>query len=226
MISKYEMAEYLEKNKDKFKFYYNKETDCLHNKEDNSIDMKMDVFMESYRKKNGESFECLYDEHVSLFSVIRCTECGTVIFEHSDEDYEHNLKCPTCTDYKTYFDYWTKEQIEQDEDKQKCIQFYINCTKWEEERYKREKQRNGKRDDQLLIFHKKTNKYKYDIELKCNDVTKSYIKGLMVKITRWKPCADLNFYTWDKDYRIPLGVTDLLFEIRLMKHRKESLKTL
>lgn len=225
MISKYEMVDYLEKNKDKFKFYYNKETDCLHNKEDDSIDMKMDVFMEAYKKKNGESFECLDDEHAFCWSLLRCTECGTVVFYYYDENYEPNFKCPTCTDYKTGYEYWTKEEIERDKDKQKCIQSHIDMAKWEEERYQREKRRNGKRDDQLLILHKKTKRYKYDIEFKCNDITKSYIKGLMIRITRWKPCEDMDCFTYDRDFRIPLGITDLLFEIRLKKHRKERLNT-
>jgi hypothetical protein len=47
----------------------------------------------------------------------------------------------------------------------------------------------------------------------------------MIKISRWKPYEDNGCYTWDKNFRIPLGITDLLFEIRLNKHRKEKLKS-
>ena len=224
MISKYEMIDYFKKNGDKFKFYYNKETDCLHDKIDNTLTIKMDDFLQDYKKKNGESFECINDEHIFCWSLLRCTECGTVVFYYYDEKYEPNFKCPTCTDYKTSYEYWTKEQIEQDEDRQKCIQFHVNSAKWEEERHQREKKRHGKNDDQLLVIKKRTKKHSYTFELKCNDIMESHIKGLMLKIGRYT-LDENGFGTNHKEVRIPLGITDLLFEIRLNKHRKERLKT-
>ena len=36
----------------------------------------------------NKKFECIYDEHVSCLSIIKCNNCGTVVFYRYDEDYE------------------------------------------------------------------------------------------------------------------------------------------
>jgi uncharacterized Zn finger protein (UPF0148 family) len=84
------------------------------------------------------NFECIYDEHVSCYSILKCTECGTVVFYHYDEDFEPDFECPICTNYKTHYKYWTKQEIEEDKKKQEVIKFYEKCdeiSKEMDERY-------------------------------------------------------------------------------------------
>ena len=111
MISKWDMKNYIKKNLDKFPYTYKEEEDALYDKETNEYLSSLDTFLDLYRKESGESFESIYYDHVGLYNVLRCTECGTVIFTYEDESYDPYLKCPTCTDYNTHFKYWTKEDI-------------------------------------------------------------------------------------------------------------------
>lgn len=53
---------------------------------------------------------------------------------------------PTCTDYKTAFTYWTKEEIEFDESKKAQVELYESMGKAQDEAYERRKRRNGKYD--------------------------------------------------------------------------------
>ena len=107
MVTKYGMKKYIKENADKFPYVYKEDEDAIYDKDGNYLS-SLDTFLEVYRKHSGESFECIYDEHATLTQVLRCTECGTVIFTTEDERYDPHLKCPTCTDYQTFFEYWTK----------------------------------------------------------------------------------------------------------------------
>ena len=142
----------------------------------------LDTFIQCYWKQFGESFESIYYEHVSLENVLRCTECGTVIFTREDEDYDPHLKCPTCTDYKTHFKYWTKEDIESDEEKQATINFFKEMTEMQIESYKRIEKRNGKYDWQIAKKKFYGKKLFLSFVLECDNITKSYLKGLRLKI--------------------------------------------
>lgn len=108
-----------DKEKDTFTFVVDNVSRCI----------SANKWIDEIKKKIGQSFECLYDEHIFCFSVIRCTECGTVIFEHYDENFEPNLKCPVCTDYHTDFKYWKKEDIKKDSQKQEMITLYLRMAK-------------------------------------------------------------------------------------------------
>jgi hypothetical protein len=79
---------------------------------DGVIVQTINEFLEKYRKKNGESLECLCDHHASCNSTLRCTECGTVIRYYYDEAYEPDFRCPVCTDYGTEYEFWTVEEID------------------------------------------------------------------------------------------------------------------
>ena len=103
MVSKWDMKNYIKKNPDKFPYTYKEEEDALYDKETNEYLSSLDTFLDLYRKESGESFESIYYNNVGLYNVLRCTECGTVIFTYEDENYDPYLKCPTCTDYNTHF---------------------------------------------------------------------------------------------------------------------------
>ena len=84
---------------------------------------KIDDYVETFKLKHGCSFTSIYYCHGTLENILKCNKCGTVIFTDEDERYDPNLRCPTCTDYKTYFEYWAKEDIESDESKQDTIKY-------------------------------------------------------------------------------------------------------
>ena len=80
------------------------------NVETGEVLCSIEVYTQFMREKLHCDFENVFYEHVSLLNVIRCKQCGTVIFASEDEYYEANLRCPTCSDYKTGYEYWTKEE--------------------------------------------------------------------------------------------------------------------
>lgn len=222
MVSKWDAKKYMKKNQDKLPYIYKEEEDALY-KKDGSYLCSLDEWLELYCKKSGESFESIYYEHGSLLNVLRCTECGTVIFTTEDEDYDPRLKCPTCTDYKTHFEYWTKEDIESDEEKQEIIEHYKKITEWKIERDKRIKRRNGKHDWEIAVKKFYGKKLYLSLTLECDDITKSYFKGLRLKINFGKKeYKDDPTYTVNKFFTIPLSWSQLYFQIMYkFKYKKE-----
>ena len=107
MVSKYDIKQWIKKRQKtgEFDYIYNDENESIYDENGNLL-YTLDDFLKEYRKKYGQSFESIYYEHVSLQNVLKCTECGTVIFTTEDESYDDNFRCPTCTDYRTYFEYW------------------------------------------------------------------------------------------------------------------------
>lgn len=109
----------------------------------------METYIDYMKKKLHCDFECIYHEHASLTTIYRCKECGTVIFTGDDERYDPNLKCPVCVGYHHWGEYWTKEDIEADEKKQKELQFYADYMEDMREQDKRREARGGKYDWQI-----------------------------------------------------------------------------
>lgn len=204
MISKWDMKKYIKENSDKFPYVYNEEEDAIYTKDGKYLS-SLDTFLDIYRKKSGESFESIYYEHAFLQDVLRCTECGTVIFTWDDERYDPHLKCPTCTDYKTHFEYWTKEDIESDKSKQDTIKLLKEEMEYKAERDKRIKRRNGKMDWEIAVkkFYGKKIFLKFVIE--CDNITESYLKGLRLSIDIGRKEHDDNCYSIYKFIRIPLS---------------------
>lgn len=56
----------------------------------------------------------LFGDDGSLQYVVKCQDCGTVILSYNDERFEERLDCPTCTDYKTGFKYFTSNEVRKD----------------------------------------------------------------------------------------------------------------
>lgn len=206
MVSKWDMKNYIEKNPDKFPYVYKEDEDGLYDKETGEFLSSLDHFLELYRKKSGESFESIYHDHVCLHDFIRCTECGTVIFASEDESYDPYLKCPTCTGYNTHFEYWTKEDIDSDPQKQIEISQLEEMTRFQIEQNKRMARRGGKYDWQIGSKTLKFKRYSISFKLECDDITESYLKGLRLVINIWKKEKrdDLNSCFW-KGFIIPLS---------------------
>lgn len=206
MVSKWDMKNYIKKNPDKFPYVYKEEEDGLYDKETGEYLSSLDHFLDLYRKKSGESFESVYYDHIGLNDFIRCTECGTVIFAYEDESYDPNLKCPTCTGYKTHFEYWTKEDIESDPQKQLEISRLEEMTKMQIEQNERIKRRNGKYDWQIGSEKFRFKRYSISFELECDNINESYLKGLRLAVNIWKKenLDDMCSY-WLKGFTIPLS---------------------
>lgn len=186
MISKWDMENYIKKNPDKFPYIYKEDNEGLYDKETGEYLSSLNYFLELYRKKSGESFESVYYDHIGLQDFIRCTECGTVIFAYEDESYDPNLKCPTCTGYETYLEYWKKEDIDSDPQKQLEIRHLEEMTKMQIEQNERMKRRNGKYDWQIGSKKLRFRRYLISFELECDDITRSYLKGLRLDMNIWK----------------------------------------
>ncbi len=204
MVSRYDIKKYIEKNKDveDFPYIYKEEDDSVYDKDGEYL-CSLDTFLDIYKRHSGQSFECIYSEEVLLKTVLKCTECGTVIFTRDDEWFDPHLKCPTCTDYNTHFEYWTKEDIESDERKQEILQGYKEMAQHQKEYEERRKRRNGKYDWQIAIKEFCLKKRYIKLSLECDNIMQSYFKGLRLKVQTGKK-GDVS-YTINKYFTIPLS---------------------
>lgn len=163
---------------------------------DGSVLGTIDDYVNAMRKTLHCDFEGVYYEHASLLNIIRCRQCGAVIFTHEDERYDPNLCCPVCGKYDTSFEYWSKEDIDSDKGKQNAIKIYNKMRKWQirdDRRYKR----TGLTCSQLWK-HKgkiKDGMYKvYTLERMCGC---RGIRGLNIQINYWKHDESIDSYIWE-----------------------------
>ena len=210
MISKYDIIRYFkrmkEENKD-FHYYLNEDETEIFDSNDNIHVCSVDTYLNAMRKKLHCDFEVIYEEHGLLTLVYRCKECGTVIFAGDDEErYDPALTCPTCSDYKTWLEYWTKEDIENDPQKQKEINSLIAMQKYQDEYYERRKRRGGLLDSELWKKEFRFKNSSYTVTLECMNLWGEKLKGLnlhIIKFSRKNSC-DIGFSSdWFK--RIPLS---------------------
>ena len=97
----------------------------------NNLSIDIDSFVDEYLKSTGQSFKCIRDSDIFCWSLIECTECGTVVRCYDDEFYDPNFKCPICTGYNTYFKYWTKKEIEKSFELSLMMNYYEETAKEE-----------------------------------------------------------------------------------------------
>lgn len=180
----------------------------------------IETYAKYLRQKLHCDFDRLYHDHASLTTIYVCNECGTVIFSGDDERYDPNLKCPICAKYN-HHDYWTKEEIDADEKKQKTIQFYKDWMKEQKEAYKRRQARGGLYDWQVFKKDKYCKNHSYHLEM-------TNYKGY----TKWGNSVYLEFsigtkmddgigYVVKRHYKIPLS--PYAFYIRfIFPHTKQG----
>ena len=211
MVSKNDLKKYIMAHENDLTVTYNEQEDAIYNKD--GYLCTLDEFLERYRLNSGQAFTCIYHCPGSLMTVLRCDKCGTVIFS-SDHylEYDDNLKCPTCVDYKTHFEYWSKEEIEADEKKKNTIKMYEKFTREDNERYEREKRR-GKTDQEITKHALRTKMHRIDFSLGCDNISKSYLKGLKYDIVIWKKDEpESGFCTMKKHITIPLSWSVLYYK--------------
>ena len=145
--------------------YMNEEGTKLFDSETNEFVCTIETYIKYLREELHCDFEVVYYEHATLDEVLRCKQCGTVIFTGDDERYDPNLCCPGCGEYKTSLVYWTGEEIEQDEAKRKTIEMYEEFSRQQKIEYERRKRRGGLYDWQLIDKTKFFKKRAVHIEL-------------------------------------------------------------
>ena len=170
---------------------YDEATDTITYKD---VSIPFEKVYQNFIKKNGMSFECIYDAHWECMSILQCTECGTIVKYYYDEYYEPNFKCPICTDYETGYEYYTKEQIENSDDLKAIIKMYKELAQMDQERYERKEKRNGLEDYQLCKAKRiKTKDNVYEFKLLIDSIlNKNKLKGLRLEIKKWKIEDDIN----------------------------------
>lgn len=159
----------------------------------------IETYVQHLRKKYHCDFECIFHEHASLTTIYRCNECGAIIFTGDDERYDPNLKCPVCAGYN-HSDYWTKEEIDADEKKQKEIQFYIDYMDDMAEQEKRRKARGGKYDWEIWnkTFYGKKRCYRIELQ----DF------GRHLGVSKINPNYKRPWYQWNLEMHFDIGEKD------------------
>ena len=168
MISEHDVRKAFRKAKTEgclLAMYMNEEETELFNSENDERVCSIKTYTEYMREKLHCDFETVYYEHACLDHVLRCRQCGTVIFGGDDERYDPNLCCPSCGEYETYLTYWTKEEIEQDEAKHKTIEMYEEFARQQKIEYARRERRGGLYDWQLIDKTKFFKNFAIHIEL-------------------------------------------------------------
>lgn len=218
MISKYDLIQYAKKS-DQCWFRIEEDKNVI-DKETGEFICGIDILLQHMREKMHCDFECVYDCHGLLEVVLRCKQCGTVIFTTEDEDYDPNLCCPTCGEYKTQFEYWTAEDIKADPKKQGTIKHLEQMQQEHIEAEKRRKRRKGKYDWQIGGFRIHSKKHGLIFNLECDNLFRTKLKGLRLKIV-WAN-RDGHGFIYKKRLTIPLSYSYFKLMQRIRKKNNSS----
>jgi DNA-directed RNA polymerase subunit RPC12/RpoP len=206
MITKYQVRKHLEQYQTNPDFTFRVEGENIVDKKTNGVICSLDHYVDVLRTKAHCNFEVIYYERVSLLTVYRCKDCGTVIFGGDDEfRYDPNLSCPTCGGYETRLQYWTADEIASDPLKQKDIESYEYFTKLDMEADERFKKRGGLYDWQVWKKKIYTKNHLYTFDLECDNICHSKLKGLKLKIGYFIKDKDDSFFEREKSFQIPLS---------------------
>lgn len=220
MVSQYDLIRYAKNKKDCW-FRIDDEKNVI-DKETEKIICDLEILTQFFRETMHCDFECIHHCGGTLETALRCKECGTVIFSRDDESYDPNLCCPTCGGYKTHFEYWTKEEIESDIKKANTIKWLEDWTKEENEAYERRQRRKGKYDSEIWILAIRGKKHGIKFELKCDNLFKTGLKGLHLRIN-WMDRDD-GWFVYRKWWEIPLSISYIKQMIVVHKYLKEEKK--
>lgn len=206
MINEYTIKETVRNHVDELPFYI--ENDNIVSKEDGEVVCSLDTYMEAMRRRLHCDFELVYSGSCIFPTVLRCKECGAVVFSHGYEyeDYDPDLCCPDCGNYKTNFAFYTKAEIESDPDKQAEIKFLEEQQAEDEKSYARCKKRN-KTDQEIFKFRiKLSQKHALKVDLKCDNLFRTFLKGLYLSV-RWLEADEDNsmLWTFKKHIVVPLS---------------------
>lgn len=181
-------------------------------------------FLERCRRKEHCDFETVYYCHGTLEHVLRCRECGTVVFASDDcSYYEDALCCPHCSDYKTGFEWWSGSDIERDANKREVIQQLERMQQEQDEAAERFMRRNL-HDWQIKKYYKEFKKHAVSVEFNAENYIKSGLKGLYVEITIWERGGDLGVgvLKWKRSIEIPLSWSRFKYHIKWLWYKRKE----
>ena len=215
MISVFDVKQYV-KNHPELPFSINEENKII-DKKKNDVVCDVQDFVQFLRKKLHCDFDVIYECHGTLEVIYRCRQCGTVIFASDDEwNYEPNLCCPICSDYKTGFEYWAGEDIADDIQKQQSIEFLIDMEHEQEESYRRYRKR-GKYDWQVWKGRIKLPRRAVYIDLLCDNLFRHGLRGLRLEL-HWAKKDDIG-YVFVHSVTIPLSLSALKTSLYCAFHK-------
>ena len=171
MISNYQIKQYIKNHSEELPFRLSDDEKQIVNKQSGSTVCEFDYYCDRMRKSLHCDFETIYYEHGFLQHIFRCKECGTVIFGYEDiERYDPDCRCPTCCGDASVcrYEYWTKEEIESDDEKKQTIRSLINLTEKQNREYERRKSRGGLYDWERWRKILKTKKHVLQITYVCS----------------------------------------------------------
>lgn len=218
MISKYDVLKWIEKDGPKEGIRYDKETDRIidENRPDDDFAITLEGFTNHLRKQLHCDFECVYADPLDN-EVLMCKECDTVIFTGCDERWDPNLVCPVCGKYHmSKKNYWTKEEIMSDPEKQKELKFYKEYMK-QQERYSEWSENRRKKyeakgklcpfSDELWVhkWYSKDKKTGLSIALKVDSLFYSKLKGLRIEWSKLESDNEGLSYAYKSYHTIPLS---------------------
>lgn len=198
MISKYDVIQNLKNDPKNTQYKVSEDNNSIIDIETGLTICSVEEITQTMRRKMHCDFDCIYSEHVSLQTIYKCNECGTVIFASDDEMYDPHLCCPTCGGYHCHFEYWTQEEIDNDPEKQKALDFYEKVMEEQVAAEKRRQARGGLYDWQLFKKTYRGKKYYVDFEVR-------HLAGYDIEITIGKKDEDGVGYICDKYICIPLS---------------------
>jgi DNA-directed RNA polymerase subunit RPC12/RpoP len=173
---------------------------------DGSLTVTVEDFAQFMREKQHCDFEVVYSEHMTLTTVYRCKECGTVIFGGDDEErFDPLLCCPTCGGYETHLPYWTHEEIQLNVQKQESIAFYEKMQYEQEEASKRYIARGGLYDWQIFKKDWHGKKHCLHVELQHWKVKQWWKANTVLEINIGDKRVDNCGYVVKKSHSIPLS---------------------
>ena len=221
MISRYDIKRFYKHNHDKLEYRVDENDNIVH-KETGEFLCTLGDFVDNMRKKLHCDFEAIYSCHGTLEVILRCRECGTVIFASDDVDScDDNLCCPVCANYNTHFKYYTGEEILVDKKKQEEISWYEEMTREQIEADKRWKKRHGKYDHEIFKCRIKLGSTKaIYYYLECDNLFKSGLKGLRLDLNY--AVKDGMCYVFEKHFVIPLSYTAFKVQRLAKRWRNEK----
>lgn len=219
MLSEYDVLKWIERKGPEEGIYYDKETDRIIDSKISKDDFVITLkdFTNYLRKQFHCDFDCIYSDPLDN-EVLKCNECGTIIFTTCDEWWDPNLCCPVCGGYKhiSRNSYWTKEEIKESPEKQNALRAYSQymenqrkCDEWYSKR-KKKYEAKGKRcpDSDELWVHKwysKDKKKGLSIALKVNHLFYSKLKGLHIEWNVLESDDEGKSYFYKTYHTIPLS---------------------
>ena len=124
--------------------------------------------------------------------------------------------------YKTWFKYWTAEDIQADTKKQDEIKFLEQMQKEQIEAEERRHRRKGKYDWEIGEFTIRGRKHGVKFELECDNLFRTKLRGLRLKVSWMDRDRANDWFIYTKHCTIPLSYSYFKIMRSITKKRKQN----